>query len=69
VGSDSGLTHAAGALGSPTVAIHLGYPPETGAALGDRVAIVRQRHPFDEPAATSPEKVLPTVECLLQREG
>ena len=65
VGSDSGLTHVAGALGTPTVAIHLGYPPETCAALGDHVAIVRQRHPFDEPAATSPEEVLATVEGVL----
>ena len=58
VGSDSGLTHVAGALGTPTVAIHLGYPPETCAALGDRVVVVRQRRPFDDPAATSPEEVL-----------
>ncbi len=65
VGSDSGLTHVAGALGTPTVAIHLGYPPETCAALGDRVAVVRQRRPFDDPAATSPEEVLASVERVL----
>jgi hypothetical protein len=69
VGSDSGLTHVAAALGTPTVAIHLGYPPETCAALGDRVAIVRQRRPFDDPAATSPEDVLATVERLLHHAG
>jgi ADP-heptose:LPS heptosyltransferase len=66
VGSDSGLTHVAGALGTPTVAIHLGYPPETCAALGDRVAVVRQRRPFDDPAATSPEEVLASVERVLE---
>jgi hypothetical protein len=62
VGSDSGLTHVAAALGTPTVAIHLGYPPETCAALGDRVVVVRQRRPFDDPAAMSPEEVLAAVE-------
>jgi ADP-heptose:LPS heptosyltransferase len=65
VGSDSGLTHVAAALGTPTAAIHLGYPPETCVALGDRVAVVRQRRPFDDPAATSPEEVLAVVESLL----
>ena len=65
VGSDSGLTHVAGALGTPTVAIHLGYPPETCAALGDRVVVVRQRRPFDDPAATSPDEVLASVERVL----
>jgi ADP-heptose:LPS heptosyltransferase len=69
VGSDSGLTHVAGALGTPTVAIHLGYPPETCAALGDRVTLVRQRRPFDEPSATSPEEVLAAVEHRLHGDG
>jgi len=55
----------ADALGTATVAIHLGYPPETCAALGDHVALVRQRRPFDEPATTSPEEVLATVERVL----
>jgi hypothetical protein len=67
VGSDSGLTHVAAALGTPTVAIHLGYPPETCAALGDRVAVVRQQRPFDDPAATSPEEVLAAADGLLRR--
>lgn len=69
VGSDSGLTHVAGALGTPTVAIHLGYPPETCGALGDRVTLVRQGRPFDEPSATSPEEVLDAVERRLHQDG
>ena len=44
VGSDSGLTHVAGALGTPTVAIHLGYPPETCA--GSACVVVVRNEPL-----------------------
>jgi hypothetical protein len=64
VGPDTGLTHAAGALGTPTVAIHLGFPAESCAALGERVAIVTQREPFDEPSLTTPEDVLAAVDRI-----
>lgn len=57
VGVDSGLTHVAAALGTPTVSIHLGYPPEACRALGDNVVLIRQARPFDEPVRTSPDEV------------
>src|SRR4029453_6886267 len=65
VGSDSGLTHVAGALGTPTVAIHLGFPPETCAALGERVEVVVQQEPFADPARTTPADVLAAIDRLL----
>jgi ADP-heptose:LPS heptosyltransferase len=65
VGVDSGLTHVAAALGVPTVSVHLGYPPEVCRALGDSVVLVRQRHPFDDPARTPPEEVLAAVDRAL----
>ena len=64
IGPDTGPTHVAAALGVPTVAIHLGYPPEVSAALGDNVALVRQRRPLDDPALTSPEEVLDAVDRM-----
>lgn len=65
VGPDSGLTHVAGALGTPTVTIHLGFPAASCAALGERVHVVTQREPFDDPAAITPAKVLAAIEqCL-----
>jgi ADP-heptose:LPS heptosyltransferase len=65
VGPDSGLTHVAGALGTPTVAIHVGFPPEACAARGPHVEVVTQREPFADPALTTPAEVLPAVERLL----
>lgn len=65
VGPDSGLTHVAGALGTPTAAIHLGFPPETCAALGRRVEVVAQPEPFANPALTTPAEVLLAIERLL----
>jgi hypothetical protein len=65
VGPDSGLTHVAGALGTPTVAIHLGFPAETCAALGDHVEVVAQREPFADPALTTPAEVLAAIDRLL----
>jgi ADP-heptose:LPS heptosyltransferase len=65
VGPDSGLTHVAGALGTPTVAIHLGFPAESCAALGEKVAIVAQREPFDDPALTTPAEVIAAIERWL----
>lgn len=62
VGPDSGLTHVAGALGTPTVAIHLGFPAASCAALGEQVHVVAQREPFDDPAATTPADVLAAIE-------
>lgn len=62
VGPDTGPTHIAAALGVPTVAIHLGYPPEVCGARGETVNLVRQRQPFDDPAHTSPAEVLAAVE-------
>ena len=64
IGPDTGPTHVAAALGVPTVAIHLGYPPEVCGALGDNVALVRQRRPLEDPALTTPEDVLHAVEHL-----
>ena len=58
VGVDGGLAHIAAAVGTPTVVIHLGYPPEWCQALGRNVTIVRQQRPFDDPAKTSPQEVL-----------
>lgn len=66
IGPDSGLTHVAGALGTPTVAIHLGFPPESCAALGPQVAVVRQREPFADPALTTPAEVLAAIEQMLK---
>jgi ADP-heptose:LPS heptosyltransferase len=65
IGPDSGLTHVAGALGTPTVAVHLGFPRESCAALGDHVEMVTQREPFADPALTTPAEVLAVVERLL----
>lgn len=65
IGPDSGLTHVAAALGTPTVSIHLGYPPESCRALGDSVTLVEQREPFDDPSATAPSAVLAAVEKRL----
>lgn len=64
IGPDTGPTHIAAALGVPTVAIHVGYPPEVCGALGDNVALVRQRRPLDDPALTSPSRVWDAVERL-----
>jgi hypothetical protein len=64
VGPDSGLTHVAGALGVPTVSIHLGYPPESCRALGTSVRLVEQRVAFEDPANTAPEAVFAAVEAL-----
>ena len=64
IGPDTGPTHVAAALGVPTVSIHLGYPPEVCGALGDNVALVRQRRPLEDPTLTSPEDVLHAVEHL-----
>lgn len=65
VGPDTGLTHVAGALGTPTVAIHLGFPPEACAALGPRVEVVAQPEPFADPALTTPADVLARIDRLL----
>ena len=65
VGPDSGLTHVAAALGTPTVAIHLGFPPESCAALGARVALVTQHEPFDDPGLTTPAEVIAAAESWL----
>jgi ADP-heptose:LPS heptosyltransferase len=65
IGPDSGLTHVAGALGTPTVAIHLGFPPETCAARGPRVEVVTQPEPFADPALTTPAEVVRAVARLL----
>lgn len=64
VGADTGPTHVAAALGVPTVSIHLGYAPEVCGALGDNVALVRQRRPLDDPALTTPSAVWDAVEQL-----
>ena len=65
VGPDSGLTHVAGAVGTPTVAIHLGFPAESCAARGERVTVVTQRAPFADPALTRPAEVLAAIEPWL----
>lgn len=65
IGTDSGLTHVAAALGVPTVAIHIGYAPEICAPLGDNVTLIRQVRPFADPAATSPREVCRVVEAML----
>jgi ADP-heptose:LPS heptosyltransferase len=65
VGPDSGLTHVAGALGTPTVTIHLGFPAKICAALGDHVEVVAQREPFADPALTTPAEVLAAIDRLL----
>lgn len=67
IGPDTGPTHIAAALGVPTVAIHLGYPPEVCGALGDNVALVRQRRTSDDPASISPDDVLHAMERLWVR--
>jgi hypothetical protein len=64
IGPDTGPTHIAAALGVPTVAIHLGYPPEATGALGDSVVLVRQHRPQDDPALISPDEVWDAVERL-----
>jgi ADP-heptose:LPS heptosyltransferase len=65
VGPDSGLTHVAGALGTRTVAIHLGFPAKTCAPLGDHVEVVTQREPFADPALTTPAEVFAAIDRLL----
>jgi ADP-heptose:LPS heptosyltransferase len=64
IGPDTGPTHIAAALGVPTVAIHLGYPPEATGALGDNVTLVRQRRPSDDPALISPDEVWDALEPM-----
>jgi len=64
VGTDGGLTHVAAALGVPTVAVHLGYPPAITAPLGANVAIVRQSRPFEDPRLTTPAAVFETLRGL-----
>ena len=68
IGPDTGPTHIAAALGVPTVSIHLGFPPEVCRALGDNVALVHQRRPFDDPANTSPAAVFAAVERIQQAD-
>ena len=65
IGPDSGLTHVAGALGRPTVAIHVGFPAESCAALGDQVEVVAQREAFADPALTTPAEVFAAADRLL----
>ncbi|OGL16515.1 MAG: hypothetical protein A3F92_08820 [Candidatus Rokubacteria bacterium RIFCSPLOWO2_12_FULL_71_22] len=65
LGPDSGLTHVAAALGVPTVSIHLGYPAASCRALGDSVRLVEQAAPFEDPAATTPARVLAVAERAL----
>ncbi len=65
VGPDTGLTHVAGALNRPTVAIHVGFPAESCAALGDHVEVVTQREPFADPALTTPAEVVAALDRLL----
>lgn len=62
IGPDTGPTHIAAALGTPTVSIHLGYPPEATGALGDNVTLVRQRRLGDDPALITPDEVWDAVE-------
>jgi hypothetical protein len=64
IGPDTGPTHIAAALGVPTVAIHLGHPPEATGAIGDNVALVRQGRPVDDPALISPDAVWDAVQRL-----
>ncbi len=64
IGPDTGPTHVAAALGVPTVAIHLGHSPDVCRALGDNVALVRQRRPLEDPTLTSPEDVWNAVEQM-----
>jgi ADP-heptose:LPS heptosyltransferase len=66
VGPDTGLTHAAAALGVPTVSVHLGYPAEVCRALGDNVRVVTQTQPYDDPARTTPAEVLAAVDAALR---
>jgi ADP-heptose:LPS heptosyltransferase len=65
VGPDTGLTHVAGAVGTPSVAIHLGFPAASCAALGERVTVVAQREPFADPALTTPAEVIAAIERWL----
>ena len=65
IGPDTGLTHVAGALGTPTVAIHVGFPAESCAALGPQVEVVAQREPFTDPALTTPVEVFAAIERWL----
>ena len=65
IGTDGGLTHIAGALGVPTIAIHLGFPADSSRALGENVTVVTQRQPFDDPALTSSDQVFRAVEAVL----
>jgi ADP-heptose:LPS heptosyltransferase len=65
VGPDTGLTHVAAALGTPTVAIHLGFPADTCAARGHTVEVVAPREPFGDPALTTPAEVLAAIERQL----
>jgi len=69
IGPDTGLTHVAGALGTATVAIHLGFPPESCAARGPRVEVVAQSEPFADPALTTPAQVLVGVDHQLQHRS
>lgn len=66
IGPDSGPTHIAAALGVPTIAIHLGYPPEACGALGDNVTLIRQARPLAEPADTRPAEVFRAVAAALE---
>ncbi len=65
VGPDSGLTHVAGALGTPTVSIHVGFPAQACAALGDHVEVVAQHEPFADPELTTPADVFAAIDRWL----
>lgn len=65
VGPDSGLTHVAGALGTPTVAIHVGFPAGACAALGEHVEVVAQHEPFADPELTTPAAVVAAIDRRL----
>ena len=62
---DGEPTHIDGALGVPTIAIHLGFPADSSRALGENVTVVTQRQPFDDPPLTSPDQVFRAVEAVL----
>jgi hypothetical protein len=61
VGRDSGRTAVDGALGTPTVAIHVGFPAQACAALGDHAEVVAQHEPFADPELATPAAVFAAI--------
>jgi len=64
VGNDSGVTHLAAAVGVPTVAIFGPTDPRVWAPRGERVLILRYKHPSCSPCTVPRARACPDRRCL-----